>query len=700
MKIELDDTLSGRDLSKINSNFQEIENALNNNVLWRDNPEGEPNQMENLLDMNGERIINLPVPASPNDAARLQDVENAVAGIVPAASIPFSPTGTISSTNVQDAIAEVSGDVSAFSDVAQGDALIAVKTTVTGSQATTQHQVNDERNSIFQFLSPSQIAGVSSELGGGSAQVVPALQTALDSKGSLEFPIGRYMINTAQFIKSGTQRVSLYGHNRIRTILSPSVVDLSSAPTNVNTMFMVQDNNAHWCLDSLRFYSDVAYTGKGIYAVEGGGANGTGQALFSAVLSNLWIDLASNNTGFFQGAMQNSIVRTITAENIKGLFSIEGTGSADVSFTDIKAYNCFDPIISQTVDTFGSALMSVNDVHVYNHNRGRAIDVQNWVSSTIDGVIYEAAIGNLGQTGLFRFKDCQDLVVTNSMAMVRAGVALSSRGIDLTSSLGVTTRIKFKDIKLNSDIAVRLFGPGAFDISFEDCDFTDCVTAVVQIATACSGMIRTRGCRLNRCQGTIFLSTASNSLNWISDDDEFIDAGLGGGASSRNITLATSGDVVFNNPRIGRISVEAAAASFVEATGTGLVTFNNPTWIGVPPASYIIGSQFTAGNVIVNIQQPSGVQRVTAASATVFPATGTVIVDFAGTCTLTLPSVATSTGRELKIVTRQPQAVNSASAIVVPRVGGVAATGIVGAVDGAWVEMVCADNNWEIVQGS
>lgn len=112
MKIELEDTLSGFSITKINANFQKIEDALNDQVLYRDNPEGEPNQMEQFLDMNGQRIINLPAPAGLNDAARLADVVNAVTGIVPAAAIPFSPTGTISSTNVQDAIAEVSTDVS------------------------------------------------------------------------------------------------------------------------------------------------------------------------------------------------------------------------------------------------------------------------------------------------------------------------------------------------------------------------------------------------------------------------------------------------------------------------------------------------------------------------------------------------------------------------------------------------------------
>lgn len=42
----------------INNAFDAIEDELNNKVLYRDNPSGEPNQMENDLDMNGNDILN------------------------------------------------------------------------------------------------------------------------------------------------------------------------------------------------------------------------------------------------------------------------------------------------------------------------------------------------------------------------------------------------------------------------------------------------------------------------------------------------------------------------------------------------------------------------------------------------------------------------------------------------------------------
>lgn len=58
-KITLDDIVSGfKSATKLIANFGKIESDLNNKVLYRDNPDGEPNQMENLLDMNGYAIIN------------------------------------------------------------------------------------------------------------------------------------------------------------------------------------------------------------------------------------------------------------------------------------------------------------------------------------------------------------------------------------------------------------------------------------------------------------------------------------------------------------------------------------------------------------------------------------------------------------------------------------------------------------------
>lgn len=75
-KIDLNNVAGGFNLSKINDNFQKIETALNDGALWRDNPDGEPNQMKNDLDMNGHRIYNLPAPVAENEPARYKEIQD------------------------------------------------------------------------------------------------------------------------------------------------------------------------------------------------------------------------------------------------------------------------------------------------------------------------------------------------------------------------------------------------------------------------------------------------------------------------------------------------------------------------------------------------------------------------------------------------------------------------------------------------
>lgn len=79
-KLVLDDVPGVGSLSKINSNFDRVELALQNSVLWRNNPVGEPNSMGSSLDMNNNRIYNLPAPSTANEPARLQDLANVVSG--------------------------------------------------------------------------------------------------------------------------------------------------------------------------------------------------------------------------------------------------------------------------------------------------------------------------------------------------------------------------------------------------------------------------------------------------------------------------------------------------------------------------------------------------------------------------------------------------------------------------------------------
>lgn len=127
-KLTLSTITSGyASVDTLNANFDAIETALEN-TLSRDGTA--PNYMSANLDMNSNRILNLPEPSNNNEPARLADVQAAVAG-GSAAVITFSPTGNIAATNVQAAIAELDSEKAADADVVHdtGDETIAgVKT--------------------------------------------------------------------------------------------------------------------------------------------------------------------------------------------------------------------------------------------------------------------------------------------------------------------------------------------------------------------------------------------------------------------------------------------------------------------------------------------------------------------------------------------------------------------------------------------
>jgi hypothetical protein len=77
-----------------------------------------------------------------------------------------------------------------------------------------------------------------------------------------------------------------------------------------------------------------------------------------------------------------------------------------------------------------------------------------------------------------------------------------------------------------------------------------------------------------------------------------------------------------------------------------------------------------------------------------------IIVNKGSTCTVTLPSAALYNGRTIKIKTIQAFTVVSASANVIPLIGGAAATAILAATAGKWAELTANGTTWEIIQSN
>lgn len=85
-KITLTSIASGYDLSKVNANFQAIASELNDKVLYRDNPIGEPNTLETDIDANEMSIYNLPEPTLDSEPATKAYVDASPASATEAAA--------------------------------------------------------------------------------------------------------------------------------------------------------------------------------------------------------------------------------------------------------------------------------------------------------------------------------------------------------------------------------------------------------------------------------------------------------------------------------------------------------------------------------------------------------------------------------------------------------------------------------------
>ncbi len=232
-KVVLNDVAAGYNVSTINSNFDKIETALNNKVLYRDNPTGEPNELKSDLDFNGKNAYNVGtlgvssieiggVSLEPGDAvtnATIQPFEfTATAGQTVFSVAPFTPTTTallveVNGVSYPSSSVATSGSNVTIPACELGDEVIIrvftrsigpaptaaeLQFIQTGAGASTRSLQNKlrEQVSVLDF----------GATGNGSTNDTPAFQAAIDSLGaaggSVFVPNGlRYLIDSNLIIK-------------------------------------------------------------------------------------------------------------------------------------------------------------------------------------------------------------------------------------------------------------------------------------------------------------------------------------------------------------------------------------------------------------------------------------------------------------------------------------------------------------------
>ena len=272
-KITLDGIVSGfKSVAKIISNFDSIEDNLNNKVLYRDNPEGEPNQMENELDMNSNRILNLPTATSATEPVTYGQytgqtgpvqfegtvVENqlgsdAVASVFTLTTTTFTPglqnlavyingVRQLNSTYVETSTTQITFNTAPVATdeytfvvnerVVDSDSYLA--SSVTFTPEGTGAIVTSVQSRLQQTSSVKDFGAV----GDGVTDDTAAFQSAADHGGSIFIPSGTYIVAGVTI----TSDVFFYGEGAASSVLKKKPSTLGNMFTGSGaTQFIFED---------------------------------------------------------------------------------------------------------------------------------------------------------------------------------------------------------------------------------------------------------------------------------------------------------------------------------------------------------------------------------------------------------------------------------------------------------------------------
>jgi hypothetical protein len=188
-------------------------------------------------------------------------------------------------------------------------------------------------------------------------------------------------------------------------------------------------------------------------------------------------------------------------------------------------------------------------------------------------------------------------------------------------------------------------------------------------------------------------------LAGLSSTDRFATVTIGTGLSLASGTLSATGGSGTVTEVTGTLPISVTNGTTTPAitianastSAAGVVTTGTQSFVGSKTFTGLVGFQRA-------IQRP--VESVTVSSASITTSSTWVVVNYAGTVTLTFPAASSSTGTEFHIKTITNNAVVSQSSNVVPLVGGSANTPILSATAGKWATLVSDGTNWVIMQAN
>lgn len=429
----------------------------------------------------------------------------------------------------------------------------------------------------------------------GTTPMDAGIQAAIDSAygGSATVLIAdQNVLSKPLLIRSTTQEsIGLYGNARVVTELVPNAPSIATLPVNINAAIICQNSNAHLHLTHLRT-ADGNFTGYGMYAVPGGGADGSCKASFSMVVEDCWFSPSSNGSGVFAGYYSNMQMSNCVFESTKagcirmmaGNIGSSSGSSSDILATNITMNGCFDAFLLGTDDTFLKALLTVDGLHAYGHLRGQLFQIINGLGLHFSNVTCEAAVGQINTVGLFTLQDCAEIDLHNMTCHSRTGVP---QGAGPNAIINGATG-KISNILSDCALGLQFTGTGVLNLEIENCDFSGGNQPLSFPSGTQTGQLIFRGCRFNNAQNECLSGGINCNIDFIGC--EFLNAGLNGTAANNNIDLAIAAGCVVNFIRckIGQNNGSAAAGSFFKFTGAGpSPNIIDPIMVGVAPTSLV-----------------------------------------------------------------------------------------------------------------
>lgn len=479
-KLVLADVLGGHSQIKINDNFQRIEDALNSQVLYRDNPVGEDNTLHNTMDMNGQALINLRAPSGDNHAARLKDVRNAIYGEAghTANLIDFEPTPELVSTNVQGAVEEAYGK-------AHAEVLSALEYTPSflGGVSRSIASKLEER------ITPRDVGGVPDWNGTTGTDNTAALQMAIDAAILKKLPLyidGSYYVagnitangkltlvgggasisnivfgtNVNLVYTGGTQneyagnQLSIYGVGfRTTNLNTKPVVDIvwTGGVGGTSSTIVIEDcevtgvNGTSGFLSAFRFNNARNVSVRNVRIL--------GDRSSASVYSGYGFDILGDSSPVEFAFSQCRVYFVVFAMNISGS-TVEGVYISQCAFIGVKTG-------VNWLTTASKPLLSIVNSHI--NATSVCVNTVNVVQVVLNGnLFYIQNFANLAATGASAVQvkndvpgtDLASLVVNNIFYFLSGPVA--KNGLVVLSGSGTETAVVDNNIFASFDSGVVL----------------------------------------------------------------------------------------------------------------------------------------------------------------------------------------------------------------------------------------------------